>query len=130
MDYNIMRKLEEKMIDELILSKYVLGNIDEIIIAINSKNVKTISEGITSEYEEFLGKVLGKLKIIVELLYTKKLQENKKDFIKLGEEIHKIADIMVGYGNLYENDSPEKSTDNTKEKMEEKMKEILNKIFN
>lgn len=65
MDYNIMRKLEEKMIDELILSKYVLGNIDEIIIAINSKNVKTISEGITSEYEEFLGKVLGKLKIIV-----------------------------------------------------------------
>lgn len=78
MDYNIMRKLEEKMIYELILSKYVLGNIDEIIIAINSKNVKTISEGITSEYEEFLGKVLGKLKIIVELLYTKKLQENKK----------------------------------------------------
>lgn len=50
MDYNIMRKLEEKMIDELILSKYILGNIDEIIIAINSKNVKTISEGITSEY--------------------------------------------------------------------------------
>lgn len=130
MDYNIMKKLEEKMIDEIILSKYILGNIDEIIIAINSKNVKTISEGITSEYEEFLGKVLGKLKIIVELLYAKKLQENKKDFIKLGEEIHKIADIMVGYGHLHENDSPEKSTDNTKEKMEEKMKEILNKIFN
>ena len=88
MDYNTMKKLEEKMIDEIIISKYILGNIDEIIIAINSKNVKTVSEGITSEYEEFLGKVLGKLKIIVELLYTKKLQENKKDFIKLGEEIH------------------------------------------
>ena len=130
MDYNIIKKLEEKMIDELITSKYVLGNIDEIIIAINSKNVKTISEGITSEYEEFLGKVLWKLKIIVELLYTKKLQENKKDFIKLGEEIHKIADIMVGYGHLYENDSPEKSTDITKEKMEEKMKGFLNKFFN
>lgn len=129
----LMKTIEEFSINMMLVTKYVNGNIDEAIKVVNKrKNEKPDFTSISdTEYRTFLNKVSIPMKAYTELITFKKIQDNKKDFIKLGEEIKKIGDEMIAYGLLHKDDKTNDKKEDKKEKKNSKQlfEEFIDSIF-
>ena len=102
-EYEVLKEEERKMITMVVVCKYILGDVDKLIKFVNSESTKVLSDT-NSECKKFIGQTLAKLSIYMEVIQTKKIFDSTpKDFIKIGEQIHLIADKMIEYGQIHEN---------------------------
>lgn len=129
----LMKAIEELGINIMLVNKYVNGNIDEAIKVVNKrKNEKPDFISIKDTgYVTFLNRITVPMKTYTELISFKKIQDNKKDFIKLGEEIKKVGDEMISYGLLHKDDKTEDKKEDKKEKKNSKQlfEEFIDSIF-
>lgn len=110
-EYEVLKEEERKTITKVVVCKYILGDIDKLIKFVNSKSTEVWSDT-NSEYEKLMEQTLAKLLIYVKVIQTKKIFDSTpKDFIKIGEQIHLIADKMIEYGQTHENKKAENFED-------------------
>lgn len=110
-EYEVLKEEERKMITMVVVYKYILGDVDKLIKFVNSESTKVLSDT-NSECKKFIGQTLAKLSIYMEVIQTKKIFDSTpKDFIKIGEQIHLIADKMIEYGQIHENKKAENFAD-------------------
>ena len=110
-EYEVLKEEERKMITMVVVYKYILGDVDKLIKFVNSESTKVLSDT-NSECKKFMGQTLAKLLIYMEVIQTKKFFDSTpKDFIKIGEQIHLIADKMIEYGQIHENKKAENFAD-------------------
>ena len=110
-EYEVLKEEERKTITKVVVCKYILGDVDKLIKFVNSESTKVWSDT-NSECKKFIGQTLAKLSIYMEVIQTKKIFDSTpKDFIKIGEQIHLIADKMIEYGQIHENKKAENFAD-------------------
>lgn len=110
-EYEVLKEEERKMITMVVVCKYILGDVDKLIKFVNSESTKVLPDT-NSECKKFMGQTLAKLLIYMEVIQTKKIFDSTpKDFIKIGEQIHLIADKMIEYGQTHENKKAENFAD-------------------
>lgn len=97
--------LQKAMIMNFIVDNYVLGDINKFKSELEKLEITTITNG-DEDYAKKIEMPLIKLKIIIELITTKKIASNQKDFITLGNilsevanEISKIGIMSIGLGS-------------------------------
>lgn len=126
-----MENIKEKNgMDLLIFFEYQLGDIEKYLKAIK-KIGKDSEEVVTSikdeEYLNFLNEVLPSMRSHSRLLETKKIQNNKADLIKLGEDIKHLGQLMVDYGNKHKDNKVEDK--NRHDSLDEKLDKIFDKML-
>lgn len=93
---------------------YVNGNIDKFIKVLNfdSRNNEEIiemrniflktEEKSAVDYAEKIARIVHKISLIETILNTKKLEQNKKDLIKIGNELLKVSQEIINMGTSSE----------------------------
>lgn len=103
---------------------YQEGNINEFIKELDDieKSIRIIAKSKDKEYNKIVGLAITKLSMIVTLLRSEKIAQNKQDLVDLGAYIQKIGKELEEYGKNYKQIDSEvkKSSD----------EEIIDKIIN
>lgn len=129
-----LENTQKFMIDMAVISQFEKGGIEAVIKIANELGSKkpeftTIKD---EEYLNFICPVKAKLIVYFSLIHIKAIEENKKDFIRLGEELHKLAQDMIVYGNKHkENKTEDEQTEKSEktESISKKLDEVLDKAL-
>ncbi len=113
----MLDELNKKMREICVIENYVDGDIDKFISnAINGfeesekkvdKMLKSLFEddkSIDWKYIDRTSRIVRKLDFISIVMQTKKMEKNKKDLIKLGLELLKIANDLIEFGKEITNE--------------------------
>lgn len=106
---DFLKELKDMSLKMYVSKNYIDGNIDEFIknLEISDKEKKfDLSEMIlereeesTKEYLKNMADISRRLDLICEILTKKKLEKNRKDLIKIGAELLKIAQEIIDMGD-------------------------------
>ncbi len=77
---------------------YIEGDINKFITELRNSKIESYSEDIPTDYKKLIEGPLMKLNVITEVIYTKKIEKNKKDFTQLGEYLKEVADELIKIG--------------------------------
>lgn len=92
-----MLKDFEKMSKRMFIEEnYVDGDINKFIKELQGLKTEVTAEN--QEYGELIAFPLTRLELIVEVMYTKKITKNIKDFKKLGNYLKEVADELIKIG--------------------------------
>ncbi len=107
----MLNDLNKIMIDVHVKESYVDGDIDKFISNVingfeesekkTDKILRSLFEddkSIDWEYIDRTSRNIRKLDLISTVMQTKKMEKNKKDLIKLGLELIKIANDLIEFG--------------------------------
>lgn len=134
MDFKDLENMQKVMIDMSVIAQLKKGGIEAVIKMANELGSKK-PDFTTVEDEEYLDSihpVKMKMDIYSSLISMKAMEKNKKDFIRLGEELHKLAQDMIDYGNKHKEDKTEDEQTEKSEKTEsisKKLDEVLDKAL-
>ena len=90
---------------------YDKKDIQSFISEITNLNFVTKSNIIDKEYEKFISLCIERLGILEYLMRTKKISNNKKDFIEVGKFLQFMGKEMEQYGFKHKNDNIEQLED-------------------
>ena len=94
---NLGDLVEKTMMLNFITENYVFGDIYEFKEALDNLKITTISNG-DKEYTKKIEMPLVKLKLISEMIATKKIVENQKDLIVIGNILAEVANEISKIG--------------------------------
>lgn len=134
MNLKNLENMQKVMIDMSVISQLKKGGIEAVIkmankIGSEKPDFTTVED---EEYLNFIYPVTTKMDIYSSLVTKKVMEEKKKDFIRLGEELHKLAQDMIDYGNKHKEDKTEDEQTEKSEKTEsisKKLDEVLDKAL-
>lgn len=134
MDFMNLENMKKNAVEMAVISQLNKGGIEAVIKMANEvgsekPDFTTIKD---EEYLNFNYPVTIKMDIYSNLVIKKAMEANKKDFIRLGEELHKLAQDMIDYGNKHKEDKTEDEQTEKSEKTEsisKKLDEILDKAL-
>lgn len=134
MDFMKLENMKKIAIEMAVISQVEKGGIEAVVkmankIGSEKPDFTTVED---EEYLNFIYPVTTKMDIYSSLVTKKAMEKNKKDFIRLGEELHKLAQDMIDYGNKHKEDKTEDEQTEKSEKTEsisKKLDEILDKAL-
>lgn len=134
MNFKNLENMKKIAIEMAVISQFEKGGIEAVIKMANEIGSKkpdftTVED---EEYLDFIYPVNTKMDIYSSLVTKKVMGEKKKDFIRLGEELHKLAQDMIDYGNKHKDDKTEDEQTEKSEKTEsisKKLDEVLDKAL-
>lgn len=92
----MLKNFEEMSKCMFIEKNYVKGDINKFIKELQDLKTKVTAEN--QEYGELISSPLTKLELITQIIYTKKIVKNIKDFKKLGNYLKEVADELIKIG--------------------------------
>lgn len=120
---NMKQELQYEMIAH---EEYIEKDINNFIEFMNKDEDWEISindgEIEVNDYHKNIAKIIRKLKAIIVVCETKKIEKNRQDFKELAKDLKTVSDLMIEVSNL-EDKKQENKTDF------EKLKECIEKLF-
>lgn len=134
MNFENIENMQKVMIDMSVISQLKEGGIEAVIKMANKigngkPDFTTVED---EEYLDFIHPAKIKMDIYSSLISMKAMKKNKKDFIRLGQELQKLAQDMIVYGNKHKDDKAEDEQTEKSEKTEsisKKLDEVLDKAL-
>lgn len=134
MNFMNLENMEKIAIEMAVISQFEKGGIEAVIkmaneIGSEKPDFTTVED---EEYLNFIHPVNIKMNVYSSLVAKKVMGEKKKNFIRLGEELHKLAQDMIDYGNKHKDDKTEDEQTEKSEKTEsisKKLDEVLDKAL-
>lgn len=130
---DFLNDMQDKLMELAVIEQLEEGGIDAVIKMANElgKKEPDFSNVKDKEYLNFIHPIVSKSSVYSKTVTKKVMGENKKDFIKLGEEIKKIGDEMIAYGLLHKDDKTNDKKEDKKEKKNSKQlfEEFIDSIF-
>ena len=132
----MIKDLEKKQYELIVEENYVKGDINKLLETLKTLKISTYSSNndIDKEYLKFIGTIIGKLEIILELLSTKKLEKNRNDFKELGKYIQKFGQEIMNHDFTNKNKtkkySDKKNSIHYKKKSAKTLDEFLGSLLN
>lgn len=106
---DFLRDLKDMSLKMYVSENYIDGNIDKFIknLEISDKEKKLDLSEIflekekesTKKYLKNVADISRRLELICEIFSTRKLEKNRKDLIKIGAEMLKIAQEIIDMGD-------------------------------
>ena len=94
-----MKEKFEKMQNMMFVNMfYADSDIDRLIEEMKDLKINVVSNLDDEGYANFIGKQIGRMQILAHLFQTKKIQQNKRDFVKVGEYLHELANDLIEFG--------------------------------
>lgn len=99
-----MLKSSEKIQRQIfIMSKYINGDIKEFVKELKNISLETVSNIENKQFADFIGKEISRLKLIADLLYTKKLESEVNDLVHLGKYLKELGDEFIEFAKEKQN---------------------------
>lgn len=94
---DLIDKLNKVQIIMFIEKNYLDKNIENLIKELKNKDIDAISNA-SNDYVDLIKNPVIDLRVITEICETKKISQNKKDFIQLGKYLKEVADELIKIG--------------------------------
>lgn len=131
----MIKDLEKKQCELIVEENYVKGDIHKLLETLKTLKISTYSSNndIDKEYLKFIGTVIVKFEIILELLSTKKLEKNRNDFKELGKYIQKFGQEIMNHDFTNKNKtkkySDKKNNKDFEKELTKELEKALNELF-
>jgi len=102
----MLEEINDIMCNLIIEKTYIRGDIDKFINEVIKRSVDEVAhlvelsdeDKIKRRYLIQIGDCVKSMGFINRVLQTKKIEQNRKDLIKLGKELLNIADVLISLG--------------------------------
>lgn len=129
-----MKEFEKFENNVFIRNYYINGDINRFLEKLKTMNVSCYCSTIKDkEYLEFLGAIIKKFELIVQVLGTKKIDKNRNDLKELGKYVQNLGQQMTNYDftnkNKTERCSDKKNSKNFEKELDKELEKALNEFF-